>query len=264
MLKFLSAIWQFRNFILSSIVTEFRSRFSRSRIGFLWVVIFPLVQASLFALVLSSAYSGRPPQSASSANYGVYLLAGMLAWAGFSEIVSRCLTVFIDNSALLKKLVFPRICLPIIVCGSAIVTNVALLLATLAIYLVMGHFPGLKRIWLPVLFALNTLLALGLGLIFGVLNVFMRDVGHLVSIGLQLLFWLTPVVYLPSAIPEQYQQMLKLNPLYYVVQGYQDVLVFNRPPPLLSLLLVFALTAVLLGLALALFRRASEEMVDVL
>jgi lipopolysaccharide transport system permease protein len=264
MLNVLPAIWRFRYFIVSSIRTEFSNRFGRSRLGALWVVIFPLVQTAIYAVVLSAVYSARVPQDGAKSSYALYLLAGMLAWAAFSEIVNRCLTVFIDNGTLLKKLVFPRICLPIIVCGSAVITNAALLFVTLLIYGVMGHLPGINILWLPLLLALNFMFALGIGLILGVLNVFMRDVGQVVGISLQLFFWLTPIVYVPSAIPIRYQDILKLNPLSHIVEGYQNVLVYDTPPPVAPLLIVTALILALLGLALVLFRRANEEMVDAL
>jgi lipopolysaccharide transport system permease protein len=264
MLNPFRAVWNYRGFIATSIRTEFYNRFGRSRLGALWVIIFPLVQTALFALVLSAVYSSRLSQAGAKSNYALYLLAGMLAWAAFSEIVTRCLTVFIDNSTLLKKLVFPRICLPAIVCGSAIITNAALLFVTLLIFLLMGHVPGINFVWLPLLMILNFTLALGTGLILGIVNVFVRDVGQIVAIALQIVFWLTPIVYVPSVIPAQYQAILRLNPLAYVVEGYQNVLVFNTQPPWQALVVVGVCTIALLGLALLLFRRASEEMVDVL
>lgn len=264
MLNVLRAIWRYRGFITSSIRTEFSNRFARSRVGALWMIIFPLVQTALFALVLSAAFSVRLPQVDHPSGYALYLLAGMLAWAAFSEIVTRCQTVFIENSTLLKKLVFPRMCLPLIVCGSAIVTNTLLFLATLVIFVLMGHAPGKNILFLPFLVALNVALALGLGITLGILNVFIRDIGHVVGIALQMLFWLTPIVYVPSALPEQYQAILKFNPISPIVQGYQNILAFNTPPPWQPLLIVTAVTIMLLGVALQLFRRASEEMVDVL
>jgi lipopolysaccharide transport system permease protein len=264
MLNILRAIWAYRGFITSSIRAEFTNRFARSKLGGLWMIIFPLVQTALFALVLSSVFAVRMTQVDHPGGYALYLLAGMLAWALFSEIVTRCQTVFIENSMLLKKLVFPRICLPLIVCGSAIVTNALLLLATLVIFLLMGHWPGGNMVFLPVLVALNIALALGLGIVLGVLNVFIRDIGHVVGIGLQVLFWLTPIVYLPSTLPERFQPILRLNPIAPIVQGYQNVLAFDTAPPWQPLLLVAGGTIVLLGAALLLFRRASEEMVDVL
>jgi lipopolysaccharide transport system permease protein len=263
MFSALRAVWNFRGFIATSIRTEFSNRFARSRLGALWMIIFPLVQTALFALVLSGVISPSFPQGDRRGGYGLFLLAGMLSWAIFVEIVTRCQTVFIDNSSLLKKLAFPRMCLPIIVCGSAVITNVMLLLATLLIFAILGHLPGINALWFPLVAAINIGFALGLGLTLGILNVFVRDIGHMVGIGLQMAFWLTPIVYLPSALPEPYRWLLKFNPMAYVVEGYQNVLVFNSPPPW-PLFIIAGITILLLAVALRLFRRASPEMVDVL
>ena len=189
-------------------------------------------------------------------------MAGTLGWSLFAEIVSRCLTLFIDNGNILKKLAFPRIALPIIVAGSALVNNILLFVAILSIFAVLGHPPGLALAYLPVLMLVTVALALGLGLGLGVLNVFMRDIGQVVPVVLQFLFWLTPVVYMVNIIPEKYRAWLVLNPLIPIVTGYQDVLLYNRAPNWVGLGEVAAIAIVSLALSLLVFRKASPEMVD--
>lgn len=256
--------WRYRHFILSSIRSDFQARFIRSRLGGLWMVLHPLAQVVMFALVLSAVLSAKLPGIENRYAYAIYLMAGILAWSLFSEIISRCLTIFIDNGNLLKKLVFPRISLPVIVAGSAFVNNTLLFSAIIAVFAVLGHIPSVSLVWLPFLFAVNVALALGLGLVLGVLNVFMRDIGQIVPVLLQFGFWFTPIVYMPSIVPEAYRHWLPFNPMYHVVTGYQDVLVFDRAPEVTGPLVVAVLAIALLGFALFLFRKASAEMVDVL
>lgn len=260
----LAGAWRFRHFIVSSVRSEFASRFARSRLGGLWMIVNPLAQAVILAFVMSSILSAKLPGIDNRFAFAIYMMAGMLCWSLFLETITRCLVVFIDNGGLLKKLVFPRICLPLVVAGSALVGNLLLLVATALVYLVLGHLPGVQFLWLPALVALTLALALGLGLTLGVLNVFVRDVGQVVPIVLQFLFWLTPVVYAPAMIPERFRVWLSLNPLYPLVNAYQSVLVHDTAPAWPPLLGVGVLAAVLLGFALFLFRRASAEMVDVL
>ncbi len=262
--NFLGA-WRYRYFILSSIHTEFRARFVRSKLGGLWMIIHPLAQAAIFAVVLAEVMGVRlPGMGGSKFAYAMYLLSGMLAWSLFSEIINRCLTVFIDNGNLLKKMLFPRINLPLIISGSALINNFLLLLAILLAFTLMGHLPGPELGWLPVLMVLTLLLGLGLGLMLGVFNVFVRDVGQVVPIALQLGFWFTPVVYTPDVVPKDLQILLKVNPMTAIVQSFQNIMVFDRPPDFVALGWIFGATLLLLTAALALFRRASGEMVDVL
>jgi lipopolysaccharide transport system permease protein len=264
MLGPLTAAWRFRHFITSSVRSEFASRFARSRLGGLWMILNPLAQAITLAFILSTVLVAKLPGIENPYAFALYLMAGTLGWSLFQEIVIRCLSVFIDGANLLKKLVFPRICLPLVVVGVALVGNLLLGAAVLLVFLVLGHVPGPQALWLPLLVLLTTALALGLGLILGVLNVFLRDIGQVVPIVLQFGFWLTPIIYLPEMVPEPYRGWLSMNPMFPVVAAYQRVLVYGAAPDWQALAWVGALAVVLLGLALALFRRASAEMVDLL
>ncbi|BAV96442.1 lipopolysaccharide transport system permease protein [Lysobacter enzymogenes] len=258
------AIWRYRYFIASSVRNELRVRFIRSKLGGLWMVIHPLMQVLIFALILSEVLAAKLPGIDNKYAYALYLMAGMMSWNLFAETIGRCLTLFVDSGNLMKKMAFPRICLPLIAAGTLLVNNLLLLVAVFAVFAALGHYPGAEALWLPVLIALNLLLSMSLGLVLGVFNVFMRDVGQVVPVILQALFWLTPVVYSITVLPQAYQGWFKLNPLYPLVTSYQNVLVFNKPP-LWTELGWMALVAVGVGiLALFLFRKASPEMVDVL
>lgn len=258
------AIWRYRFFIGSSIKNDLRSRFVRSKLGGLWMVIHPLMQVLIFALILSEVLAAKLPGIDNKYAYALYLMAGMLGWSLFAETVSRCVSLFIDNGNLMKKMAFPRICLPVIAGGTMLVNNLLLLAAIFGVFAALGHFPDAQALWLPVLILETLFLAMGIGLFLGVLNVFMRDVGQVVPVLLQALFWLTPVVYVITALPQSYQDLFKLNPLYPLITSYQNVLVFGKPPLWSEMTGLFVATFVLLGLSLVLFRRASPEMVDAL
>ena len=258
----LLAAWRYRFFIISSIKTELRTKFIRSRLGGLWMILNPLAQVLIFAFVLSAVLSAKLPGIDNQYAYAIYLMAGMLGWSLFAEIVNRCLTLFIDNGNILKKLAFPKIALPLIVTGSALVNNLLLFVAILGIFGLLGHPPGTALIWLPVLMVVTIAFAVGLGLGLGVLNVFMRDIGQVVPVIMQFMFWFTPIVYMVNIIPEQYRGWLFLNPLIPIVTGYQDVLLYNRAPNWADLGVVAILSAALLAFSLLIFRKASPEMVD--
>lgn len=262
MFGMLSGAWRYRFFISSSIRTELRTKFVRSRLGGLWMILNPLAQVMIFAFVLSSVLSSKLPGITNRYAYAIYLMAGTLGWSLFSEIVNRCLTIFIDNANILKKLSFPRIALPFIVVGSALVNNILLFLAVLFIFGILGHIPGTALLALPSLMALTIALALGFGLGLGVLNVFMRDVGQVVPVVMQFLYWFTPVVYMANIIPEAYRPWLALNPLVPIVVAYHDILLYDRTPAVGPLVGVAVMALVLLFVSLVLFRKASAEMVD--
>ena len=229
------------------------------------MVIHPLAQAAIFALVLAELMGAKLPGMVNDKfAYAIYLMSGMLAWALFSEVIGRCLTLFIDNGNILKKIAFPRMCLPLIVAGSVLLNNLLLFLAIIVVFGFLGHVPGAQIAWVPVLMLVTLALALGIGLILGVLNVFIRDVGQVVPVVLQLGFWFTPIVYTPNILPEAFRSILRLNPMTPVVQSYQNAMLFNTAPDFAGLGWLVLVTIALLGVSLIMFRRASAEMVDVL
>lgn len=264
MRNMLRAVWSYRFFIYSSIRSDLRARFLRSRLGALWMVIHPLAQVLIFALILSEVLAARLPGVQNKNAYALYLMAGTLCWTLFAETIGKCLTLFIESGNLMKKIAFPRICLPLIAGGTVLVNNVLLLLAIFGVFAVLGHMPDANVLWLPVLMLLTLSLALGIGIVLGVLNVFMRDVGQVVPVVLQALFWLTPIVYMLDVLPDHLEPWFRRNPLYPLVASFQNVLVFGRPPLWAELVPIAIAAVLMLGVALLTFRRANAELVDAL
>jgi lipopolysaccharide transport system permease protein len=261
----MAAAWRYRHFILSSIRNDYRARFIRSKLGGLWMVIHPLVNAAIFALVLAEVMAAKLPGMANDKfAYAIYLMSGVLAWSLFSEVVTRCLTLFIENGNLLKKLVFPRICLPLIVAGSALVNNLLLFVAVIVIFGLLGHVPSARLLWVPVMMGVPLALGLGVGLLIGVFNVFVRDVGQVVPVMLQLGFWFTPIVYTPNVLPTSIASLLRFNPMAAVVESYQNVMLYDTSPLWNELAWVGVIAIALLAVSLLVFRRANDDLVDAL
>lgn len=257
-------VWRYRNFVVSAIRADIKTRFANSRIAGLWLLVQPLVQVVIFATILSSVLSARLPGTASPYGYTLFLLAGISAWSLFAETLSRCINVFVENGGLLKKISFPRICLPLIVVGASLVNFTALLGVTTAFLLLIGAFPGVVYLWILPLAALVVAFASGLGVLLGVVNVFMRDLGQVVGVLLNLWFWFTPIVYPRNVVPEGVARALDWNPMLPVVTAFQDIILRGQMPELASLLPIALLTLSTLVLASIVFRRAAPEMVDVL
>lgn len=260
----LRAIWAYRFFIFSSIVTDFRSRFVRSKLGGAWMVLNPLAQVAIYALVLSTVLAAKLPGIDNQYAYAIYLMAGTLAWSLFSEIFTRSLNIFIENGNLIKKMAFPKITLPLITLGSALVNNILLFVAVLLVFGLLGHIPSINIIYLPILVLITLLLSMGLGLIFGIINVFMRDIGQFMSIAINFWFWLTPIVYISNILPEKFQTLILFNPMTAIVLGYQNILVYDKSPNFSLLCYPIILAIISCIVAFFMYLRANEEMADVL
>jgi lipopolysaccharide transport system permease protein len=260
----IKAIWAYRFFILSSIKTEFKSRFSRSKLGGFWMVLHPLAQVLVYALILSQIMKAKLPEVDSQYAYPIYILSGIVGWTLFTEIVNRLLNVFIENANLLKKMLFPKLALPLITIGSSFINFAILFVMMYVVFGFLGHLPYHAIYWMPLLVLLTIALGVGIGLFFGVINVFIRDVGQVMNIVLQFWFWLTPIVYMTSIIPQKYHALLMLNPMTGIIMGYQNVLLYDKAPDVKLLIYPFIVAVIFLGLALFVYKKANEDMADVL
>lgn len=257
-------LWNYRQFIARSVHNEIINRFVRSKLGGLWVIINPLAQVAIYALILSNVLASKLPGIESKYAYAIYLMSGLLAWSLFSDIVLRSLNLFIEQANLIKKTSFPKATLLIIIAISNLVSNTFLFIAVLVIFLLLGQSFSLDVV---LIFPLTLMLigfSIGLGLILGIVNVFIRDLAQVVPIVLQILFWFTPIVYPKTIIPEKYQYLLELNPLYHVVSAYHQILAYGTTPELFGIVLISLLAFSLLMLGLVLFRRASVDILDVI
>lgn len=256
------AVLQYRGFVLGSVQREFQSKYRNSMFGAAWAIINPLAMIVVYTVIFSQVMQSRLPGADTPFAYSIYLCGGVLSWGLFAEITGRAQTVFLEHAGLIKKVSFPRICLPIIVVANALL-NFSIIFGLFTVFLVAsGNFPGWVFAALVPLLLLLTLFAIGLGIVIGVLNVFFRDVGQFFGIFLQFWFWFTPVVYPPTILPPAVRDLLIFNPLAPLIGAIQEVLLHQAWPQWQNLLPVTILALLLCAFGLRLFRRRAGEMVD--
>lgn len=262
MANFLTPLWAYRGFIIGSIKREFQSKYRNSLLGAAWTILNPLAMIIVYTVIFAEVMRAKLPGTDSSFGYGIYLCAGVLTWGMFAEIVGRAQNVFLENSNILKKLSFPRLCLPAIVVGNATL-NFIIVFALFTIFLVIsGNFPGLPFLGIVPLLVLLILFAIGLGITLGVLNVFFRDVGQFFGIFLTFWFWLTPIVYPKTILPESIHQLMNFNPMANLIGAFQDIFIGKQWPAWHGLLPVAILSLIMCAVGLQLFRKHAGEMVD--
>ncbi len=259
-----ASAWMYRHFIGAAIAGEMKSRFARSRIGAFWHILHPLAMASIYALVLSKVLGARLGGADNPAAFAIYLISGIGGWSLFSEISNRSLTIFIEYGNTMKKIAFPRIALPLIILGGALINHLFFLAAALAVFAAFGHLPADTVVALPIGAAVAAGLAFGIGLLSGILNTFSRDVGQVMGVVFQIWFWLTPIVYTRDILPEYMRGVIDANPMTPIVRWYQDVLFHREFPDISALAYPAAIALIFCALALFVFRRASAELVDTL
>jgi lipopolysaccharide transport system permease protein len=262
MLAIVRPLWAYRGFILGSVKREFQSKYRNSLLGAAWNVLNPLAMIIVYALIFSQIMRARLPGVDTTFAYSIYLCAGIITWGLFAEIVGRGQNVFLENANLIKKLSFPRLCLAVTVVANAVLNFSIIFGLFTAFLLLSGNFPGLPFLAVFPLLALLVLFSISLGITLGVLNVFFRDVGQFFGIFLTFWFWLTPIVYPVSILPERLQPWMNLNPMARLANAFQIVLVNGQWPNWSNLWPVVVLALLLCVFGFGLYRRHAGEMVD--
>ncbi len=258
----LRGLWAYRGFVLGSVKREFQSKYANAILGAVWSVLSPLAMILVYTVIFSEVMRAKLPGSDSGLAYSIYLCAGILTWGLFAEIVARGQSMFIEQANLIKKISFPRICLPLIVVLNALV-NFGIIFGLFVVFLIAsGNFPGWTFFAIVPLLLVQVLFAIGLAMIAGVLNVFFRDVGQFVTIAMQFWFWLTPIVYPATILPPEVRPLLDWNPMAPIIQGYQAVLVHGAAPDWSAVAKVALLALLLCVFGMRLFRKRAGEMVD--
>jgi lipopolysaccharide transport system permease protein len=261
---FIRQLVAYRRFILQSVIDDYKKRYARSKFALLWTVLHPVVQVVVFAIVFSSLLGARLPGNAGPYAFSVYMLSGVLVWGLFADTLTRMTTVFVEYGSQIKKIVFPK-SLPVAIAIGIAATNFLILLAVTLVFLsLIGNFPGWHLVELIPYALCAIMLGAGLGLMLGTLNVFMRDIGQVVTIVMTFWFWLTPIVYQASQLPPGVKAYVDANPISPLTTAFQRVMLTNAATDFSSLAFPVACAAVLCSIGVFMLYRSAPQMADAL
>ncbi len=249
--------------LLSLIKNDFRQRYLGSYLGILWAFIQPAITVLIFWFVFQVGFKSKP---VNDVPFILWLIAGMFPWFFFADAVSNATNAVMENSYLVKKIVFKVAFLPLIKIFSALIVHLFFIVVLYTLYMVYGY--GFDIHWLQVFYYLGATIVLILGISYmtSAVVVFFKDVGQLVAMFLQFGFWLTPIFWMIGMVPERFQWLVKLNPLYYIIQGYRDSMidhVWFWERGMMSIYF-WIVTLGMLWLGFSTFRRLRPHFADVL
>lgn len=252
-------------FVYRATLQQIRGRYVDTLLGPLWIVLFPLVLILIYTTIFSHVLHARLAISDQPMAYSIFLCAGLIPWIYFSDLLSRLTGLFTNNAHLLRKTPIPWWVLAAVAVLVTLVDYFIFMLLYLIFLIVIDHVPPFS-LWLDwlLLSALLTLLTLALGVFLAILQVFFRDAGHFVGIALQLGFWMTPIVYPLQVVPQWAQQLITLNPMTPLVNGFQSIFLQQHAPAWGALQGVVVIAVVLLLLAWRLLYKRGGELVDAL
>jgi len=244
------------------VLREFRGRYRGSLLGSVWSILQPMALIFIYTIVFSKVMGARIKGVEDTMAYGIFLCGGLLPWSYFTELLGRCPDIFIDQANLLKKVNFPRSTLPVVLFLSTTINFIIVFTIFLFFLLITGRFPGWSILGFIPLLLIQQSFTLGIGMSLGVFNVFFRDIGHIVKIALQFWFWVTPIVYPVSILPDRLQGLVELNPLTHFITAYQQIVLHNQWPQLILFKYHLIISIATLITGFFLFRRLSGDIVD--
>lgn len=241
---------------------DIQTRYAGSTLGVFWNLIHPLILVGIYITVFSQVMVDRAGGE-SRLDYVIHLTSGIIPFLFFQEVVGRCTTALVDNGLFLKRVAIPEEVLHAGIFINAFLIHGTSMVALAVLLLVMGVplGPGVLLAF-PVMVALGAFGA-GLGMLLSVLHLLVRDIGQLVNIGLQFLFWLTPIVYFATILPDSLRPLTYLNPIHGYVSFIQRL--FGSPQHYFvadsyHVMVILPFAAVLFGLSF--LRQHRSEVLD--
>jgi len=240
---------------------DLRARYKGSALGFAWNFLIPLLQLAVFWILFGVLLGTRPRTATGEQPYAIFLFVGLLPWTFFSNALQLGAASIVSNGSIVKKVSLPVQLLPAASVLSALVNFLISLVVLFVVLAVFGprHVEGL--LYLPLLVAIELILGLGSAYLLAALNVFFRDVEHILGILLLLWYFLTPVLFPISLLADRPRELalLSLNPMTGVIVGYQRALLDGLAPDWGMLAWSAAVGVVVFIIGFAYFRRAKDD-----
>lgn len=211
--------------ILALAVRDLQSRYVGTLGGILWTFAHPLAIISIFYFVFAVGFKSQGPERTP---FILWFVCGLVPWFFFNETLLAATNALTNHAHLIKKTVFPSEILPVVNVTSGMVPHVIFLLivAGMLAWFNVPFTPG--RLLVVYFLFCTCVLLIGLSWLLSAIQVFYRDVSHALSIVLNLWFWATPIVWSSDKMPEEYRWVLFYNPMYYIIEGYRGLLIFNQ------------------------------------
>jgi lipopolysaccharide transport system permease protein len=255
----LKGIWQYRELLYFLVWRDLKVRYKQTVIGIGWAVLQPFVTMVIFTIIFGKLV--KVPSD--GIPYPIFAYSALLPWNYFASALQRCVVSVVGDAALVSKVYFPRLILPL----AGTISGFADFFVSFLLLLGMMTFYHLGLSWtvlvLPffLLLALSTALAVGLWL--SALNVRYRDVGHTIPFLMQIWMYASPIVYPASMIPEKYRFFYSLNPMVGVIEGFRWALLGKQSPDFAVMAISVAMVLLLISGGLVFFRNMEKTFADV-
>lgn len=259
-------LFRARELLFDLVIKDLRMRYRYAAMGFLWAILEPLAFTAVITVVFTFAFPEKVAAVSQEGQpaFAVVFLSGFIFWQFFSSALTAATQSLLDNRTLVTKVYFPREVVPLAALGYPLLNLCIGMIVLMVVHLLFGGTLGLALLWLGALFLIQFLMVIGLALLFSCGNVHYRDVGYMVTVGLMLGFYASPIFYrLEWIFPSGWMRTLYLlNPMAGLITAYRQIL-FELRAPDVSLLIWPALVAVALFITgIVVFRKLAPTLSD--
>ena len=256
-------VWSYRNLIADLAQRDLKARYKRSFIGWLWSLINPAVTLGIYTVIFGFFLKAPVPIGGNGElqSFALFLFCGLVVWNLFSGVVNTSIASFASAGSLLTRTYFPPEC-PMVAGLITVVLQVLMEAAILLVVMIVVANISWTFLFLLPIFALMACFAFGVGLVMGLLNIRFRDVSYLVGIGMQVLFYGTPIVYPLAVVPDEYKGWMKANPLTSFVDAAREAVYLLEVPSVGNWLVMVAMAAGCLLGGWAIFSRWAPTVIE--
>ena len=237
-------------------ITDFKLRYNNSIMGYFWSLLNPLLQFGVLFLVFSVFLRFDVPY------YGLYLLLGVVLWSFLVESTNNAMNSLLEKTSLIRKINFPKQIIIIASNINSVIGFVINLTLISAFFIISKVKLSASLLFLPVYVLSLLLFAVGLSFLLSALYVRFRDVKHLWGFFLQLGFWITPIIYPVSAIPEMFRLLFNFNPMYGIIHNFREIAIYGNMPEIYSTLFSLAFSILTFFLGYFLFKSMSDKFAE--
>jgi lipopolysaccharide transport system permease protein len=253
-------LWVYRDLIWMMAWRNITSRYRQMALGPLWIILIPIVNMVIFSVIFGKI-ANLPSEGIP---YPIFTFSALLPWTFFSNSVTSSVGGLVNNINLISKVYFPRIILIIAATLPGLVDLAFSFLVLMVMMLYYGIMPSPRILALPFFILIAMITALSVGMWGAALAVRFRDVQHIVTYGLQIWMYATPVAYSASLIPERWQVVYQLNPMYWVVEGFRWALLSSSQSLNYILEVSLSIMAISFISGYFVFKKMEGNIVDIL
>lgn len=251
-MNILKEIIKYKEFLKSNVKKDIRGKYKGSFLGVLWSFINPLLSVFVYAIVFKFIMRFNID------HYLIYLISGIIPWTFFTTSVTSGLNSVLFNANLIKKVYFPRIILPISSTTSCLVNFGISCIIVLLFVIFSGVGLSFYVLLLPLIALINYIFCLGVSFILSAIEIYVRDIEHIVTFFVNMLFYATPILYTADFVPSKMSFILKLNPLVYFIEAYHSIFYAKELPNMLNLGIISVISVVVLFVGYKIFDKLQK------